>query len=79
MTVPPGAPDAGRLALACLLLLLFVVGVVLSPVVIGLLPLLVLGVWWLVDVALVPGFVLRHDAVLLERLSAPYPSYAARA
>lgn len=68
----------GRTGSGVAQLLLLLAGVVLSPIGIGFLLLLALGVWWLIDVVLIPGIVARHDARLLERLSAATPAYAAR-
>jgi TM2 domain-containing membrane protein YozV len=51
------------------LLVLLVVGLFMLPVGIGALLWLALGVWWLIDVALIPGIVGCHDAVLPDRLS----------
>lgn len=59
----------GRTASGVGQLLLFVVGLFLLPIGVGALLWLALGVWWLIDVALIPGIVRRHDAVLLDRLS----------
>jgi len=59
----------GRTGSGVGLLLLFIVGLFLLPVGIGVLLWLALGVWWLIDVASIPGIVGYHDVVLLDRLS----------
>jgi len=47
---------------------LTVVGFALSVVIVGYLPLLVVCVWWLVDLFLLAGMVKRHNLDLIDRM-----------
>lgn len=53
---------------AVTMLVLFIVSSVLVIIAIGLLGLLVIGVWWLVDAFLIPGMVTQANLSLIRRM-----------
>lgn len=59
----------GRMGSAVGMLVLFLASIVLSIVVVGALGFVVLGLWWLVDAALIPGMASRHNLRLAATLN----------
>ncbi len=55
------------------MLVLALAGVVTVPVLVGLLPLLIVGIWMLVDAAAIPGWVEESRAAALAPATAPIP------
>lgn len=60
---------AGRMASGLVMLVLFVVSLVLTFVAVGVLGLLVIGAWWLVDAILLPGMIESYNLRLIDRVS----------
>lgn len=54
------------------MLVLLIVGVLTTPIVIGFVLLLALGIWWIVDLFLIPGMVNRQRDELRRNLQAEY-------
>ena len=59
----------GRMASGLVMLVLFVVSLVLTFVAVGVLGLLVIGAWWLVDAILLPGMIESYNLRLIDRVS----------
>ncbi|MCP1169795.1 TM2 domain-containing protein [Limimaricola litoreus] len=59
----------GRTASGVAMLLLFILGWLTAIFIVGYLLLIAVGIWWLVDLFLIPGMVARDSASLRSRLS----------
>ena len=62
----------GRWGTGLVQLMLFGIGSALAFILIGYLPLALLGLWWLIDALLVPGMISADNAVLRWRLARGY-------
>lgn len=59
----------GRWGSGLLMLMLFGIGSALSIILIGYLPLAVVGLWWLIDALLIPGMIAEDRAILRWQFS----------
>lgn len=59
----------GATGTAVTMLLLFIVGLVTSFIGIGLVFLAIVGIWWIVDLFLIPGIVQAHKETVRARLT----------
>ena len=66
----------GKTGSAVVMLILLVLGVILTAVYIGLLVLLALGIWLLVDAFLIPGMIEADSRQKRERISSELRSHA---
>lgn len=62
----------GRWGTGLVQLVLFGIGSALAFILIGYLPLALLGLWWLIDALLIPGMISSDNAVLRWRLMRGY-------
>ncbi|MBW0157819.1 TM2 domain-containing protein [Sedimentimonas flavescens] len=63
----------GRWGSALLMLILFGIGSALSVILVGYLPLAVVGLWWLIDAFLIPGMIERDNDDLRWQLARELP------
>lgn len=62
----------GRWGSGLVQLVLFGIGSALTFVLVGYLPLALLGLWWLIDALLIPGMISSDNALLRWQISAGY-------
>lgn len=62
----------GRWGSGLVQLVLFGIGSALTIVLVGYLPLALLGLWWLIDALLIPGMISSDNALLRWQISAGY-------
>lgn len=62
----------GRWGSALLMLVLFGIGSALTFLLVGYIPLALVGLWWLLDALLIPGMIATDNAMLRWRLREGY-------
>lgn len=60
----------GRTGSAIAMLIIYILSLILLFVGIGLLGLIAIGIWWIVDAFLIPGIAREHNQALMQRLEA---------